>query len=128
MSKSTTTTIKDKTFNFAVRVVKLSKYLQETHKEFVISKQILKSGTSIGANTREAYNGESDADFIHKLSIAQKEASETIYWIELLHACAYLETKLFESLHSDICELYKIITSCILTKKKNMKTAKQSNN
>jgi four helix bundle protein len=76
--------IKDKTFSFAVRIVKLNRYLQEERKEYVMSKQILRCGTSIGANVREAYNGESDADFIHKLSIAQKECSETQYWLELL--------------------------------------------
>lgn len=76
--------IKQKTFQFAVRIVKLYKHIVEKKKEFVLSKQLLRSGTSIGANVREAHNAESDADFIHKLSIAQKECDESLYWLELL--------------------------------------------
>jgi four helix bundle protein len=113
--------IKKESFNFAVRVVKMAKFLQESQKEYVLTKQVLRSGTSIGANIREAYNGQSDADFIHKMSISQKESSETLYWIELLHATEYLEDKAFQSIHSEANELYKIITSIILTKKRNMK-------
>jgi four helix bundle protein len=111
--------IKDKTFNFAVRIVKLNRYLQGERKEYVMSKQILRSGTSIGANVREAYNGESDADFIHKLSIAQKECSETQYWLELLSACDLIEKPAFLSINQDCVEIYKILTSIILTKKTN---------
>jgi four helix bundle protein len=113
--------IKKESFNFAVRIVKMSKYLQEVQKEYILTKQVMRSGTSIGANIREAYNGESDADFVHKMSIAQKECSETLYWIELLVATDHLEEKAFQSIHSEATELYKIITSIILTKKKNMK-------
>lgn len=81
--------IREKSFALAIRIVNLYKYLTKEKSEFTISKQILKSGTSPGANVREAQNGESDADFIHKLSIAQKETAETIYWLDLLHATDY---------------------------------------
>ncbi len=80
MSKSI---IKDKSFVFSIRVVKLCKYLIENKKEFVLSKQLLRSGTAVGALVREAQNAESTKDFIHKLAIAQKECDETIYWLEL---------------------------------------------
>lgn len=111
--------IKDKSFSFAVRIVNLVKYLQSEKKEFVLSKQLLRSGTSIGANVREAINGFSKADFVHKLNIAQKEADETIYWIELLHETNYLIEKEFTSIKEDAESLLKIIRSIILTTKQN---------
>ena len=86
--------IKIKSFDFAVRIVKLSQYLVEKKKEFVISKQIMKSGTSIGANVEEADGGISKADFSNKISIAYKEAKETNYWLRLLKATDYIDTKL----------------------------------
>ena len=113
--------IKKGSFDFAVRIVKMVKFLQENQKEYILTKQVMRSGTSVGANIREAYNGQSDADFVHKMSISQKECSETLYWLELLHATDYLEEKAYLSIHSEADELYKIITSIILTKKKNMK-------
>lgn len=76
--------LKDKSFGFALKSRKLFKHLTETKKEFIMSKQLLRSGTSVGANIREAQNAESDADFIHKLGIAQKECDESLYWLELL--------------------------------------------
>lgn len=85
--------IKDKSFKFAVRVVNLYKMLSNERKEFVMSKQLMRSGTSVGANIREAQNGESKADFIHKLGIAQKEADETLYWLELLKETKYLKRR-----------------------------------
>lgn len=109
----------DKTFAFAVRVVKLYKYLCENKKEFVLSKQLLRSGTSIGANVREAHNAESKADFIHKMGIAQKETDETLYWLELLFYSEYLNEKEFESIHDENIEILKIIKSIILTSKKS---------
>lgn len=118
MSKSL---IKDKSFAFAVRVVNLYKHIIEIKKEFVLSKQLLRSGTSIGANVREALNAESKADFIHKLAIAQKEADETCYWLELLESTAYISENEFNSIHKDANELVKIIRSIILTTKQNMK-------
>lgn len=112
--------LKDKSFAFAVRVIKLYKYLCNDKKEFVLSKQLLRSGTSIGANVREAINAESKKDFIHKLAIAQKECDETQYWLELLVASEYLTTTEFENIQNDAIELLKIIKSIILTTKKNM--------
>jgi len=110
--------LKDK--SFAVRIYKLSKYLTENKKEFVLSKQLLRSGTSIGANVREAYNAASKNDFIHKLSISQKEADETIYWLELLSEVGLLTKKEFDSIQIEATELLKIIRSSILTTKKNL--------
>jgi len=119
MSKSI---IKDKSFKFAVRIVNLYKYLCETKKEFVLSKQMLRSGTSIGANVREGLNAESSADFVHKLAISQKEADETLYWLELLKETEYLTDNEFNSIHNDCTEILKIIRSIIITtKQKNKK-------
>lgn len=112
--------IREKSFALAIRIVNLYKYLTKEKSEFTISKQILKSGTSPGANVREAQNGESDADFIHKLSIAQKETAETIYWLDLLHATDYLTSTEYESLLKDSEELLKMIRSAVLTKKRKM--------
>jgi len=104
---------------FAIGVVKLYKSLVETKKEFVLSKQLLRSGTAIGALVREAQNAESKADFIHKLSIAQKECDETIYWIELLYQTEYINQKEFERIYNESTELLKMIRSAILTTKHN---------
>ena len=82
--------LKDKSLLFAIRIVNLYKFLTSEHKEYVLSKQVLRSGTSVGAMVREAEFGQSKQDFIHKLSIAQKEINETIYWLELLHKTDYL--------------------------------------
>ena len=111
--------LRDKSFAFAVRIYKLYQYLVEKKKEFILSKQILRSGTSIGANVREAYNASSKSDFIYKLSIAQKETDETIYWLELMKEVDLLTKKEFESIRSEALELLKIIRSSILTAKKN---------
>ena len=108
--------IKDKRFAFALRIVKLNKFLIEK-KEFILSKQLLRSGTAIGALVREAEHAESTAYFIHKMSIAQKEASETEYWIELLFQSDYLEEHQYESIISDIRELNKILASILITSK-----------
>lgn len=112
--------IKNKSFAFALRIVKLYKFLQE-NKEFVLSKQILRSGTSIGAMVREAEHAESKADFIHKMAIAQKEANETMYWLELLNQSEYLEKTMFESMESDLIEIQKLLSSIILTSKEKGK-------
>ena len=111
--------IKDKSFAFAIRVVKAYKNLIAEHKEFVMSKQLLRSGTAIGALYREAEQAESKADFIHKMAIAQKECNETMYWLELLSATGYLEKGAFESLYSDTTALIKLITSIIKSSKWN---------
>lgn len=112
--------IKNKSFDFAIRIVKLFQYLQAEKNEFVLSKQLLRSGTSVGAMVREAEHSESKADFIHKLAIAQKEINETIYWLELLNASEYLTQKEFESINADAVEIIKLITSIIKSTKSNI--------
>ncbi|MFN0084679.1 MAG: four helix bundle protein [Blastocatellia bacterium] len=89
--------VKNKSYQFAVRVVNLYKHLANNHREFILSGQVLRSGTSIGANVREAVQAESRADFIHKMAISLKEASETAYWLELLRDTKYLDEKSFNS-------------------------------
>jgi four helix bundle protein len=111
--------VRDKSFQFALRVVKLYRYLKEEKKEYVLSKQVLRSGTAIGALIRESQYAESTADFIHKLAIALKEANETDYWIELLFQSGFLEEKSYQSIHIDIEELLKLLTSIIKTTKQN---------
>lgn len=111
--------LKDKSFQFALRVIRLSKSLLE-QKEFVLSKQILRSGTSIGANIREAQNAQSKPDFIHKLAISQKECDETMYWLELLFHSQYIKQDEFNSLHMDATELLKMLRSAIMTSKNNL--------
>lgn len=101
-------------------MIKLYKFMVDEHKEFVLSKQVLRSGTSIGANIEESVHAQSKTDFIHKLSIAQKEASETSYWIKLLRNSDYLNNKLAESLFNDCEEIQKLLTSSIKTVKSNL--------
>ena len=103
--------IEDKSFAFAVRIVKLYQYLTENKKEFVLSKQILRSGTSIGANVSEAQKGQSKADFNAKMNIALKEANETEYWLRLLRETNYLSEKEFESIESETKEIIAILVS-----------------
>jgi four helix bundle protein len=112
--------LREKSFGLAVRIVKLYKHLTEEKKEYIMSKQILRSGTNPGAMVREAANAESPMDFIHKLGIAQKETGETQYWLELLLATDYINDTEFKSLHSDSQEIMRLIRSSILTKKKNL--------
>ena len=100
-----------KSFAFSVRIVNLSKYLVNQKREYVMSRQICKSGTSIGANVAEAQRAQSTADFVAKLKIALKEASETQYWLQLLYETDYLSEKAFLSLHSDLVEILKILTA-----------------
>jgi four helix bundle protein len=114
--------LREKTLDFAVRIVELNKYLVQKKNEYVISKQILRSGTNPGAMIREAMNAESPADFIHKLAIAQKEIGETLYWLELLSKTNYLTPIEYASVSSDAEEIMKMIRSSILTKKKNLAT------
>lgn len=113
--------IRKKSFDFAVRIVKLCQFMSKNHHEFVLTKQLLKSGTSIGANVRESTNAESGADFIHKFGIAQKECDETLYWLELMKETGYLTEIEFSSMAKDCNELMKIIRSIILTRKANLK-------
>jgi four helix bundle protein len=114
--------LKEKSFRFAVRIVNLYKYLCEDKREFVLSKQVLRSGTSVGAMVREAEYSESNADFIHKMAIAQKEINETIYWLELLKETEYISDKEFDSIHVDAIAIIKMITSSIKTIKSKLKT------
>ena len=118
MSKSI---LKNKSYSFAVRIVNLFKFLQSDKKEFILSKQLMRSGTSVGAMVREAEFAESKADFIHKLAIAQKECNESIYWLELLCETKYIEEREFNSMNTDAIEIIKIITSSIKTAKSNTK-------
>lgn len=110
------------TYDFACRIVRLFQYLTENQKEYILSKQILRSGTSIGANVREAHNAQSSADFISKMSIASKEADETEYWLLLLHDNGYINRPQFESMHTDCIRVIKVVVSIIKTMK--TKTAK----
>jgi four helix bundle protein len=109
--------LKKKSFDFALRIVRLNKCLQEERKEFIMSKQLLRSGTSVGAMVREAEFGESKADFVHKMAIAQKEINESIYWLELLNASEYLTNQQFDSINADAIDIIKMITSSIKTAK-----------
>ena len=110
--------LKEKSFDFALQTIHLYKILI-SKKEYVLSKQMLRSGTSIGANVREAEYAQSRADFIHKLSIALKETNETDYWIELLHLSGYLTDEDFHKSKSGISEQLRLLTSIINTSKNN---------
>ena len=111
--------IADKTFSFALKVISLYKDLSSNNKEYVLSKQILRSGTSIGANVSEATEAQSKADFVHKLSIALKEARETEYWLRLLIGADYIDPS--TPLKEDINEIIRILTAIIKTTKENLK-------
>lgn len=111
--------LKTKSYDFALRVLKSHRHLVKESKEFVISKQILRSGTSVGANIEEANQAQSTPDFIHKLSIALKEASETNYWLRLLRDGGILEAKLANSILKDCEEIQRMLTASIKTSKAN---------
>ena len=116
--------LKEKSFDFALRVISIYKTLVEDKREYILSKQLLRSGTSIGAMVREAQNAESKLDFIHKLAIAQKETDETLYWLELMFKSEYIQQQAFENLYLEAEAILKIIRSSILTVKKNIKKPK----
>jgi four helix bundle protein len=109
----------DKSISFAARIIKLNQYLTKTKKETVISKQIVRSGTSIGANINEANYGQSKADFISKLHIALKETAETEYWLKLLRLSGYIEDKMSSSLLAECLELKRMLIASINTAKGN---------
>ena len=109
--------IQTKSRDFAIRIIRCYQFLTEEKKEFVMSKQLLRCGTSIGANTRESKNAQSKNDFLNKLNIALKEADETDYWMDLLHATNYLDDETYESLNIDCNEIIKILTAIIKTLK-----------
>ncbi|RYY14472.1 MAG: four helix bundle protein [Cytophagaceae bacterium] len=113
--------LKDEGFCFAIRVVRLYQHLVARKQEYVLSKQLLRSGTSVGAMVREAEHAQSKADFIHKLSIAQKETNESLYWLDLLASTDYLIPAQAASLHTDAVELLKLLTSILKTAKSNLK-------
>ena len=113
--------IRDKSFAFAVRIVNLCKFLVSEKREFVLSKQLLRSGTSIGANVEEADGGISKADFSNRISVTYKEAKETHYWLRLLHATGYLEKNSFDSIIADCNEICKILFSILRTTRINKK-------
>ena len=111
--------LEQKSFDFAVRIVNLCRHLRSTRKEYTLSKQLLRSGTSIGANVAEAQQAQSKADFISKLSIALKETAETKYWIRLMSATGYLSEQECRSILSDCIELEKILVTSVKTSKEN---------
>ena len=121
-SKESVTHTKSKLF--AIRIIRFYKYLTEEKKEFIISKQLMRSGTSIGANIRESYFAQSQADFVHKLNIALKEADETAYWLELLVESNMIEEHMFNSLYTDVKEIIALLVASIKTAKE--KTAAQT--
>lgn len=110
--------LKQKSYKFALRIIKLYRHLCSSHKEYVLSKQILRAGTSIGANITEGNQAQSKADFVHKLSIALKEAFETEYWLCLLRDSKYLTKAQSESLIEDCNEIQRILTASVKTAKK----------
>ena len=110
--------VQQKSFSFAIRIVNLCKFLRESQNECVLSKQLLRSGTSIGANVAEAQQAQSKSDFAHKINIALKEAYETNYWIRLLHATHYLTDQEYESIIGDCTELEKLLIAITKTAKK----------
>lgn len=103
--------------NFAIRIVKLYKYLTETKKEYIMSKQLFRSGTSIGANAFEAKNAYSRDDFAYKMSIALKEAGETGFWIDLLHQTQFIDDVQFESIHNDWNKVYAVLVKIVKSTK-----------
>ncbi len=111
--------LREKSYGFALRIVKCTQYLQKNCKEFVLSKQLIRCGTSVGALVREAEYAQSRSDFCSKMSIALKEANETDYWIELLKDSGVIENKIYESLHGDCNELISMLVSTVKTSKSN---------
>ena len=110
---------RQKSKSFAIRIIKFVQFLQTEKKERIISSQLFRSGTSIGANVRESYNAQSRADFISKLHIALKEADETAYWLELLHESDIIDQLCFDSMYNDLKEIIALLTASIKTSKKN---------
>ncbi|MFZ6663330.1 four helix bundle protein [Peijinzhouia sedimentorum] len=110
--------LKDWSFEFALDIIVLYKILSEQKREYVLSKQLLRAGTSVGANIREAQNAQSNADFIHKLYISQKECDESIYWLELLFHSEYITEEEFKILNNKANSILKMLRSAILTSKK----------
>jgi four helix bundle protein len=114
--------LKAKSFDFAIRIIKLNQYLREKHSEYQLSQQILRAGTSVGAMVREAEHAESRRDFLHKLNIGLKEINECGYWLDLLSATNYLDKRMYESIRKDCVELLKMLIASIKTTKTKNKT------
>jgi four helix bundle protein len=112
--------VKNKSFEFAIQVVKIYQFLRDQKKEYTLSRQLLRSGTSVGAMIREAEYAETKNDFIHKMGIAQKEVNETLYWLELLYETEYLTQEQSNQLTAAATEIIKLITSIIKTTKSNL--------
>lgn len=113
--------LKTKSFLFAIRIVNLYKFLKKQHGEHVLSKQLIRSGTSVGAIVREAEHAESLKDFIHKLSIGLKEANESKYWLDLLFATEFITKQMFESINKDCEELLKLLIASVKTSRQRVK-------
>lgn len=116
--------LKNKSFHFAIVIINLYKNLTEEKREYVLIKQLLRSGTSIGANIREAQNAQSDSDFVYKLYVSQKECDETLYWLELLKETNYISEESFAKLHQEANEILKMLKSSILTVKQRIQRSK----
>lgn len=115
--KQTKHFLADKTFKFSVRIINMYKHLSDSKKEFILSKQVLRSGTSIGANVEEASSASSKRDFINKYHIALKEAKETHYWLRLLHETEFIDKTSFESISKDCEEIISLLTKSLITAK-----------
>lgn len=113
-------TVQEKSMDFAVRCVNLYRYLSEEKREYIMSKQVYRSGTSVGANIRESRNAQSTADFISKLNVALKEADETQYWLELLFRTGYISDQEFTSINKDIDDIISMLTSSVKTTKQKL--------
>ena len=124
--QKTTANIQDLSYDFSCRIIRLFQYLTEdaAYKEFVMSKQVYRSGTSLGANVRESQHAQSDNDFLSKMSIALKEADETDYWLNLLHDNGYLNDEQFCSLNSDIQRILRLLNAIVKSTKKRIEDAK----
>lgn len=107
--------LRSKSFDFAVRIIKMYKFLKKNHNEYDLSQQLLRSGTGIGALIREAEHAESRKDFLHKINISLKEANESIYWLELLYATDYINKRMYDSITKDALELLKMLISSVKT-------------
>ena len=109
--------LKTKSFDFAVRIIKLYKFLKTSYAEYELSQQLLRSGTGIGALVKEAEHAESRKDFLHKLNIGLKEANECVYWVDLLYATEYITKRMYDSMSKDVIELLKMLISSVRTTK-----------
>ncbi|MEJ7611296.1 MAG: four helix bundle protein [Ferruginibacter sp.] len=113
--------LREKTFNFSIRLINLYKFLKKEHNEFVLSQQVIRSGTAVGAIVRESEHAESIKDFIHKLSIGLKEINETEYWLYLLFATGFITQQIYLSLKNDCIEILKLLTASVKTSKQRLK-------